>query len=435
MDDMSDTAWLQAVRVFLHAKMKQKYLTDDPPDENSHSAETWLWEELLIYQPITPDVDTQCKQREDFQCALFLFSLNPNYDVFKDHILVNESFLSAVNAYSRLERVSNAYTPSVSKVTSAAFISNGRGGSVRGGRGRGGCSSTPHGARGGIRGGTRGGRGGHGPHPDWLCDYCGNIGHTEPFCYKMNGYPHSVHHASKEPSSNNPQSVSTQDDVLSQILYKLNHFTPVPVLPNIDDFSTLGSSPTSSPPSTSFPLSDLVSPSVPMSLHDPLPPPDIVSPSDSVSPSNHVSLLDPLPPPNIVSSSEFVSIPPPILSPSGYKPPPISKPKRAPKPPPAPKSKCAPKPPPAPQSTRVSKPPPASPSHVPTLSRAPSPSHATAPPLDSSEVPSVFADDDLHVSIAQHKGPPNNIPWGRGECPLAFISRVSPGRANISTGS
>ncbi|KAF9620490.1 hypothetical protein IFM89_013107 [Coptis chinensis] len=104
LDGKNYLAWSQAVRVFLRAKMKHKYLIDDPPDENSPSAETWwseiymgdkplnehyallrnLREELLIYQPITPDVETQRKQREDFQCALFLFSLNPDYAVLKD---------------------------------------------------------------------------------------------------------------------------------------------------------------------------------------------------------------------------------------------------------------------------------------------------------------------------------------------------------------
>ncbi|KAF9596959.1 hypothetical protein IFM89_014603 [Coptis chinensis] len=309
LDDKNYLAWSQAVRVFLHAKMKQKYLIDDPSNENSPSAETWwsemsmddkplnehyallrsFWKELLIYQPTTPNVETQHKQREDFQSSI-------------------------------------AYTPSVYKDASVAFVSNGRGGSVRGGR-----SSAPCGAC----GSTHGGRGGRGPRPDWLCDYCGNIGHIEPFCYKKNGYPPSVHHASKEPSSNNPQSASTQDDVLSQILHKLNHLTPVLVLPNIDDSSTLGSSPIGSPPSTSLPLSNLVSPLVPMSLPDLLPPPDIVSPSDYVSPSDHVSLPDPLlpsdivspsnfvspsdhvslPPSDIVLSSKSISIPPPVLMP------------------------------------------------------------------------------------------------------------------------
>ncbi|KAF9608076.1 hypothetical protein IFM89_006003 [Coptis chinensis] len=323
LDGKNYLAWSQAVRVFLRAKMKQKYLTDDPPDENSLSAKTWwsemsmgdkplnehyallrsLRKELLIYQLIIHDVEIQRKQKEDFQCELFLFSLNPDYAVFKDHILANESFPSAANAYSRLQRAFIAYTPYISKDASAAFVSNGRGGSVR------------------------------------------------------------------EPSYNNPKSASTQDDVLSQILHKLNHFTPgsfsmetlaASVLPNIDDSSTLSSSPTGSHPSTSLLLSNLVSPSVPMSLPDPLPPLDIVSPSNSVSPSDHVSLPDPLSLPDIVSSSEFVLIPPLVLASSGSKPPPVSKLKRAPKPSPAPKSKRAPKPPLAPQSTCVSKPPPAS---------------------------------------------------------------------------
>ncbi|KAF9614550.1 hypothetical protein IFM89_019297 [Coptis chinensis] len=72
---------------------------------------------------------------EDFQCALFLFNLNPNYAVFKDHILANESFPSAANVYSPPQRASIVYTPFVSKDASTiAFVSNGRGGSVRGGR-------------------------------------------------------------------------------------------------------------------------------------------------------------------------------------------------------------------------------------------------------------------------------------------------------------
>ncbi|KAF9620078.1 hypothetical protein IFM89_010728, partial [Coptis chinensis] len=115
-------------------------------------------------------------------------------------------------------RASIAYIPSVSKDASVALVSNGRGGSVRGAQGHGGRSSAPH--------GTHGGRGGCGPRPDWLCDYCGNISHTEPFCYKKNGYLPYVHHTSKEPSYSNSQFTSTQDDVLSQILHKLNNLTP-----------------------------------------------------------------------------------------------------------------------------------------------------------------------------------------------------------------
>ncbi|KAF9624884.1 hypothetical protein IFM89_015438 [Coptis chinensis] len=104
----------------------------DKPLNEHYALLRSLWEELLIYQPITHEVETQLKQREDFHCALFLFSLNPDYAVFKDKILANESFPSVVNAYSRLQQASIAYTVLVSKDASAAFVSNGHGGFVRG---------------------------------------------------------------------------------------------------------------------------------------------------------------------------------------------------------------------------------------------------------------------------------------------------------------
>ncbi|KAF9626276.1 hypothetical protein IFM89_031789 [Coptis chinensis] len=207
MDDISDTGknssvvigeWSEAVNVFLHAKMKQKYLTDDPPDENSPSAETW-WSEMPMVM------------------TWLWHSMEPSVASTVQFLDTAKKIWNAIEEmYSQTSNVSQIYQIfksmfSTKQDASTAFVSNGHGGSVRGGRGPGGCSSAPRGAH----GGTHGGRGGHGPRPDWLCDYCGNIGHTEPFCYKKNGYPPSVHHTSEEPSSNNPQFASTQDDVFS----------------------------------------------------------------------------------------------------------------------------------------------------------------------------------------------------------------------------
>ncbi|KAF9618353.1 hypothetical protein IFM89_000988 [Coptis chinensis] len=47
LDSKNYLACSQAVMVFLRAKMKQKYLTDDLPDENSPNVETW-WSEMSM---------------------------------------------------------------------------------------------------------------------------------------------------------------------------------------------------------------------------------------------------------------------------------------------------------------------------------------------------------------------------------------------------
>ncbi|KAF9610637.1 hypothetical protein IFM89_023823 [Coptis chinensis] len=127
LDGKNYLAWSQVVRVSLHAKMKQKYLADDPLYENSPSVETW-WSEMSMGDKL----------------------LNEHYAILCS--LWEELLIYQPQAYI-------AYILFVSKDASADFVSNGCGGSIRGGRGHGGRSSAP-------RGGTHGGRGGRGHRPD-----------------------------------------------------------------------------------------------------------------------------------------------------------------------------------------------------------------------------------------------------------------------------
>ncbi|KAF9613306.1 hypothetical protein IFM89_006816 [Coptis chinensis] len=137
--------------------MKHKYLTDDPPDENSPSAETW-WNEMSmvmtwLWHSMEPSVGSTVH---------FL-------DIAKKIWNILEEMYSHTSNVSQIYQISETMF-STKQDASAALVSNGRGDSVRGGRGHGGRSSAP-----------RGGREGREPYQNWLCDYCGNIGHIELF--------------------------------------------------------------------------------------------------------------------------------------------------------------------------------------------------------------------------------------------------------------
>uniref|UniRef100_A0A5B6ZBA8 Retrotransposon gag domain-containing protein n=1 Tax=Davidia involucrata TaxID=16924 RepID=A0A5B6ZBA8_DAVIN len=168
-----------------------------------------LWEELMLYQPLSTNLEVQRQQREEFQVALFLSSLNSEYRVFKDQILASEKLPTAANAYSRLQRASltcGASSSSTSTDSSALMSGEGfRGGfrgSSRGGGHRSNHSSGSSGRGGGRRSfrGGRGGRTGRGHRSEWKCTYCGGTGHTEDYCWDKWGRPAHANQATDDPS-------------------------------------------------------------------------------------------------------------------------------------------------------------------------------------------------------------------------------------------
>ncbi|KAF9612501.1 hypothetical protein IFM89_000423 [Coptis chinensis] len=176
----------------------------DQPIDEYYSTMKGLWEELLLYQPFTVNLEKQREQREHFQVALLLHGLNSEYSVYKDQILASETVPSAAQAFSRLKRkrLEHGEFVPVAKESSALLSTP----SNRGGRGGfgGGRGFNGRGARGnsgfgrGNRGGF-GGRRGRGDRYDGTderkCTYCGKDGHTEPFCWDKHGKPAYAHNA------------------------------------------------------------------------------------------------------------------------------------------------------------------------------------------------------------------------------------------------
>ncbi|KAF9591837.1 hypothetical protein IFM89_008487 [Coptis chinensis] len=126
--------------------------------DQPYSTMKGLWEELLLYQPFTVNLEKQREQHEQFQVDLLLHGLNSKYRVYKDQILASETVLSAAQAFSRLKRkrLEHGEFVPVAKESSALLSTpsnrGGRGG-FGGGRGFNGC---------GARGNSGFGRGNHG---------------------------------------------------------------------------------------------------------------------------------------------------------------------------------------------------------------------------------------------------------------------------------
>uniref|UniRef100_A0A5B7BNP0 Retrotransposon Copia-like N-terminal domain-containing protein n=1 Tax=Davidia involucrata TaxID=16924 RepID=A0A5B7BNP0_DAVIN len=82
-----------------------------------------LWEELMLYQPLSTSLEVQRQHREEFLVALLLSSLNSEYCVFKDQILESDKLPTAANTYSRLQRASLTRGSSSLSSESSALIS------------------------------------------------------------------------------------------------------------------------------------------------------------------------------------------------------------------------------------------------------------------------------------------------------------------------
>ncbi|KAF9589938.1 hypothetical protein IFM89_029554 [Coptis chinensis] len=167
----------------------------DQPIDEYYSTMKGLWEELLLYQPFTNDLEKQRQQREQFQVALLLHGLNSEYSVYKDQILASETVPSAAQAFSRLKRKRQEHGESLSVAKeSSALLStpSNRGGhgnytSGRGSYGRGGRGNYGNGRGNRGRGRGRGDR--YDGSDERKCTHCGKDGHTEPFCWNKYGRP------------------------------------------------------------------------------------------------------------------------------------------------------------------------------------------------------------------------------------------------------
>lgn len=157
-----------------------------------------LCEELNLYQPLTPDLEKQKKQREEFRVYKFLAGLKPIYEPVRVQILGSSEVPSLNDVYSRLRRVSiSAAAPSSSVVDRSALVtSTGRGDYGRGSRG----GRSGRGGRGGGRGRGRGQR---------KCTHCGYSGHTVETCWDLHGKPAWANQASYQEDGNDVQSTPT----------------------------------------------------------------------------------------------------------------------------------------------------------------------------------------------------------------------------------
>ena len=66
-----------------------------------------MWEEINVYHPLTNNLETMRKQREEFKVAKFLSGLDLEFASVRNTILSSEELPSMSSAYSRLQRVSH----------------------------------------------------------------------------------------------------------------------------------------------------------------------------------------------------------------------------------------------------------------------------------------------------------------------------------------
>ncbi|KAL5711222.1 hypothetical protein ACHQM5_021702 [Ranunculus cassubicifolius] len=132
------------------------------------------WEELQVYHPLTSDLETVKKQHDEFQTALFLCGLGPEYASIKDKILASEKLPSLAVVYSRVLHATASLCTTGSESLSLVYSSR----------------------LGSSHGGTEVSHGGRGSETMW-CTYCGNIGHTVAFCWSRVGNFASHNQAAK----------------------------------------------------------------------------------------------------------------------------------------------------------------------------------------------------------------------------------------------
>ncbi|XP_042945626.1 phosphatidate cytidylyltransferase 1-like isoform X3 [Carya illinoinensis] len=72
--------------------------------EEYYSQVMGICEELKMYQPVTSDVPSMLKQREDFNIVHFLVGLKPEYESVRSQILASPQLPSFPDVFSRLQR-------------------------------------------------------------------------------------------------------------------------------------------------------------------------------------------------------------------------------------------------------------------------------------------------------------------------------------------
>ncbi|KAG7986958.1 hypothetical protein I3843_03G108700 [Carya illinoinensis] len=142
--------------------------------EEYYSQVMGICEKLKVYQPVTSDVPSMLKQREDFNIIRFLVGLKPEYESVRSQILASPQLPSFPDVFSRLQRatLSSDQSNERSALTASYVAPAGRGGqSGRGARG---------GARGGRDNRTRG-------REFRKCTHCGRTNHSVDYCWDLHG--------------------------------------------------------------------------------------------------------------------------------------------------------------------------------------------------------------------------------------------------------
>ncbi|KAG2702423.1 hypothetical protein I3760_06G089200 [Carya illinoinensis] len=127
--------WSKSVEMFLKGKdLRRTHLVDPMPNSTSSTFAQWeqedgqicslmlagiepnicakeyysqvmsICEELKINQPITFDVSTMLKQREEFNVVRFLIGLKPEYESVRSQILASPQLPSFPDVLPRLQR-------------------------------------------------------------------------------------------------------------------------------------------------------------------------------------------------------------------------------------------------------------------------------------------------------------------------------------------
>ncbi|XP_042951015.1 uncharacterized protein LOC122282979 [Carya illinoinensis] len=152
-----------------------------------------ICEELKMYQPITSDVLSMLKQREDFNIVRFLVGLKLEYESVRSQILASPQLPSFPDILSRLQRatLSSDQSNERSALTASYVALAGRGG--RSGRGaRGGRDTRDNRTRG---------------RESRKCTHCGRTNHSVDYCWDLHGRPSG--YANQATFQDDPQSMSS----------------------------------------------------------------------------------------------------------------------------------------------------------------------------------------------------------------------------------
>ncbi|KAG2720948.1 hypothetical protein I3760_02G058300 [Carya illinoinensis] len=162
--------------------------------EEYYSQVMGICEELKMYQPVTSDVPSMLKQREDFNIVRFLVGLKPEYESVRSQILASPQLPSFPDVFSRLQRATLSSDQSNERfaLTASYVAPAGRGG--RSGRG--------------ARGGARGGRDNRTRGREFRkCTHCGRTNHSVDYCWDLHGRPSGS--ANQATFQDDPQSTSS----------------------------------------------------------------------------------------------------------------------------------------------------------------------------------------------------------------------------------